>query len=370
MQAEDVRPIGLGELAGSLPRFILTGPPGCGKSTLLARLALAFAEDRAGSDLGWGGARLLPVLLRLRNFGGFLEQHRGEFVDPSPGALVAYLEQYFRSGQRVSLTPDFFDRLLDKGNCLVLMDGLDEVSENRDQVAQQVCAFIEHYGSKGNRFGLASRPRGYESVEWQLRPAALAEAQVDPLDPQGICQLVENLIALIQPDLRLRLADTRDISREILASSDLTQIAGTPLFCSALVQVYLRGAHLPERRVDVLDEIVELLLGYWRLQQRALDRAEELATEDGTGRRYRDVVEAVRVKKRRLGVLALYMQERGLVEIGTEQACQALAGYLKERESAPDLDTAQAWAESFLLDSHEHSGLLVESDPGSVFLCP
>jgi formylglycine-generating enzyme required for sulfatase activity len=365
MEAEEARPIGLGDLLARYPRFILTGPPGCGKSTLLARLALAFAEDRAGQDLGWKGARLLPVLLRLRNFGSFLEQRKADFADPSPGALLAYLEQYFRTGQRISLTPDFFDHRLAEGDCLVLMDGLDEVAENRDQVAQQVHAFIEHYGPKGNRFGLASRPRGYESVLWQLRPAALAEAQVNPLDPQGIRQLIENLLTLIEPDARLRQADSQDLSRAILGSADLTQIAGTPLFCSALVQVYkYHGARLPERRVDVLDEIVDLLLGYWKVLNRSLLKAQDLVTEDGAGRKFRGVEEAVEVKKRRLSVLALYMQEKGLVEIDAGQACQALAGYLKERERAPDLDTARVWADSFLCNSHERSGLLVESDPG------
>jgi predicted NACHT family NTPase len=97
MEADAVRPIGLGELLERYPRFILTGPPGCGKSTLLARLALVFAEDRIGPDMGWRGPRLLPVLLRLRNFGGFLEQ-RSEFSDPSPGRWLPIWNSTFALG--------------------------------------------------------------------------------------------------------------------------------------------------------------------------------------------------------------------------------------------------------------------------------
>jgi hypothetical protein len=54
------------------------------------------------------------------------------------------------------------------------MDGLDEVSDLRSEVAGHVDAFADRYAKKGNLIGLASRPRGYESVETQLRRVGLA----------------------------------------------------------------------------------------------------------------------------------------------------------------------------------------------------
>ena len=367
MQEEKIKeipPIGLGELVRRYPRFILIGSPGCGKTTLLHRLALAFAEGRAADDLGWDKKPLLPIFTRLRNFGAFLAQNKDKYPAPVSGSLVAYLENQVRDGERIHLTPDFFDRRLNEGGCLVLLDGLDEVSENRSEVAQHIYAFIECYGAApGNCFGISSRPRGYETVEMELRPANLAAADVRPLDEAGIRSLIQNLFSLIQPDRQQQLKDTHELAKNIFSRRDLIEIASTPLFCSALVQVYkFHGANLPQRRVDVLDEIVDLLLGFWRAQQ-SMANAVGLATE-GTGKPRR-LEEAVSVKRARLSFLAYQMQERHIVEIQTAAAVDLLAGYLEERERVKDKDTCCAWAEEFLINSHEHSGLLAEHEPGS-----
>jgi hypothetical protein len=244
-QMEQAQSIEIGELLNRYPKFILIGAPGCGKTTLLSRVALAFAEGRAQDDLGWKGRNLFPIFMRLRNFGAFLKLNRDKYSAPSSGALIAYLENQFRDGDRIRLTSDFFDRRLAEGNCLVLMDGLDEVSDLRSEVAGHVDAFAERYAKKGNLIGLASRPRGYESVETQLRRVGLAVAEVNPLNLQGICQLMENLLKLIEPDSARRVDDLEELTRAIRSSEELTRVAGTPLFCSALVQVFkYHGKHL------------------------------------------------------------------------------------------------------------------------------
>jgi formylglycine-generating enzyme required for sulfatase activity len=365
-EMEQAQPVEIGELLNRYPKFILIGSPGSGKTTLLSRVALAFAEGRAQEDLGWKGPKLFPIFLRLRNFGAFLKQNRDEYPAPAPGALIAYLENLFRDGDRIRLTADFFDKRLAEGNCLVLLDGLDEVSDLRSEVAGHVDAFVTRYAAKGNYFGLASRPRGYESVERQLRPVGLAVAEVNPLDMDGICQLMGNLLKLIEMDAAQRASDLEELTRAIRSSEELTRIAGTPLFCSALVQVFkYHGAHLPNRRVDVFDEIVDLLLGHWHAQQtRYLSDAEQLAMDDGTGRSYGEVKKAVSVKRTRLSRLALYMQETHQVEIPAQEAETVLYEFLKSRERIPDEETARLWAENFLINSHERSGLLVERDPG------
>jgi formylglycine-generating enzyme required for sulfatase activity len=368
MDVEAVRPASFGELLNRYDRFVLIGPPGCGKSTLLHRAALAFAEGRATEDLGWTGKPLLPILIRLRNFGVFLREHSEEFFQPAPGSLLRYLEESFRSGERMALPPTFFDDRLAEGGCLVLFDGLDEVSENRDAVAQHVNVFIAEFAAQGNRFGLASRPKGYENVEWSLRPANLALAEVNPLEPQGIRQLIHNLLTLIEPNPELRQGDCQGLDRAILGSDnpELVKIASNPLFCSALVQVYkYHGASLPQRRVDVFDEIVHLLLGFWRSQQQWLAERDRLAMEDGTGKNYREVKDAVEYKRRRLSHLAYHMQAVAKnAEIETGQAVAVLTQYLKERERVRDEQMAAEWAENFLVNSHDHSGLFVEVQPG------
>ncbi len=363
-QEKQVPPIDLGGLVNRYDRFIIVGVPGCGKTTLLHRLALAFAEGRAGDDLDWKGQPLLPILTRLRNFGAFLAENKDKYPAPCSGSLVAFLENQVHDGERIQLTPNFFDQRLKEGVCIVLLDGLDEVSENRSEVAQHLCAFIDTYGKiPGNRFGISSRPRGYEMVEVYLNPARLSLVEVLPLDEAGIRALNRNLFSLIEPDLRQQSRDTDRLTRNILSRPDLTKIASTPLFCSALVQVYkYHPPNLPERRVEVLEEIVDLLLGYWKAQQQVAG-AEMLASADGTGKTRR-LEESVNVKRQRLSFLAYQMQEKRLAEIDCDIAASLLADYLRERERIKDEDICCEWAEEFLSNSHEYSGLLVEHEPG------
>jgi formylglycine-generating enzyme required for sulfatase activity len=364
-EADDkTRPVGLTELMERYHAFILIGKPGSGKTTLLRRAALAFAEGRAEADLGWTGKALFPIFVRLRNFGEFLNSEAGRnFCDPAPGALLEYLRNRYQNGEYMDLTPDFFSRRLDEGDCLVLLDGLDEVAQGRDVVAQHLNAFLKRFKDR-NFFGISSRPGGYGRDEaTALRAAQLARADVAPLDARGIRQLIENLLSIMDWDNeREHKAAAHDLPRSILASTDLTSIASIPLFCSALVQVYkYNKAKLPERRVDVLDEIVTLLLGHWHASKGDVTAARELGLEDGTQKKYKSIDESVEFKYRRLRYLAYHMHALAKqYEVDAETAKTVLTEYFMQKERVKDGELAESYAEGFLLNSHERSGLLAE----------
>ena len=357
-----VKPDTFAEVFNRHSCFLLIGPPGCGKTTLLHRAALSFAAGTAQVDLGWSGPLLLPIFLRLRNFGAFLTANRNQFVSPAPGALIAFMENHFREEYRLKLSPRFFDNCLRDGRCLVLLDGLDEVATDRQDVAQFVSAFIQEYGRRENRFGLASRPKGYEAVERYLRWAKPSVVEVNPLDAEGIHKLVGNLFTALETNAAQRARDIVALPYAILSSPKLRTMAGTPLFCAALVLVYkYHGARLPQQRAEVYSQIIDLLLGLWKAGDPGLSRAHDLASQDGTGRIFIDISDAVAVKKQRLSHLALWMQENGVSDVPLEVAREVLKEYLQKREgSEPSL--ALQWAGDFLRNAHEFSGLFVEME--------
>ncbi len=195
-----------------------------------------------------------------------------------------------------------------------------------------------------------------------MRPAAPAIAEVHPLGPEGVAQLVGNLLKTLVGDPIQQAKDAADLPRRILENNELARLAGTPLYCTALVLVYkYRGAQLPQRRVEVYQEIVDLLLGFWKAQESGMTPAQEMPRDDGTGASYPDTAAAL--KKRRLAHLAYWMQTAHLPDAPADRARVELTEYIR-REERRDERTAAQWAENFLFNSHERGGVFVETDPG------
>ncbi len=367
-RSEDDRPrtMNINEVLERYPVFLLKGLPGSGKTTLLRHLTTCFAGGQAGANLSWTAQPLLPIFVPLRNFGRYLDTHKREYTSPAPSALRRFIEDYFAEYE-LEFTPGFFHDRLKEGHCLVLLDGLDEVAD-RDQramVAQMVSAFIKHYAPLGNRFGLASRPKGYDEVaEYLPRPVVCT---VQPLEPESRDDLVRNLLKILEPDAQRRQSQISDLLADIRRKEKVDELSRNPLFCTTLVLVYkYRGTTLPERRVDVYKELVELLLGFWdthRAEREGVAGVRELVLVDGTGRAFLDEGQAVEAKQRALVHVADWMQDNGLSETTQQDVENKLAQFFSENEGA-QINEKAAWARNFLSVAHQRSGLFIEVQPG------
>lgn len=353
------------EVLAHYPVFLLKGEPGGGKTTLLRYLALNFARGQAAEKLNWSGEPLFPILVPLRNFGRFLHDHRTEYTNPAPQALRQFIEDFFREND-VALPADFFHRRLQQGHCLVLLDGLDEVADRnlRAHVAQVVSSFIKLYVEKGNRFGLASRPRGYEEVATYLpRPV---ECTVQRLLPETRDKLVLNLLRQFAPDDRRARREAQGLLTAIVNRPRVDELSRIPLFCTTLVLVYKYGAAtLPERRVDVYQEMVRLMLGFWdihKFDKEGTTDVRELVLLDGTGRVFTDERKAVEAKTNTLIDLAYWMQQNHYAEVDKREVVTHLGQYFAQHAAARPRAKYE-WAQGFLTMSHQRSGLFVEVNP-------
>ncbi len=353
----------IGDVLAEHNIFAIIGEPGSGKTTLLRHIAVNFARRQEKEKLGWLTAWKLPILIPLRNFGRYLEHHRAQYVAPGPKAVRRFIEHYF-SDYDLKLTPNFFRERLDKGQCLLLLDGLDEVANRtlRAEVAEYVDSFMQDAIQKGNQLVLASRPEGYCEVAHYL-PRDLIICLVQPLLPATRDELVINILRQFEADEKTLKTKGEALLDDIHNKERVDTLSRNPLFCTTLVLVYkYRGASLPERRVDVYHELVNLMLGFWETHRKGVINVRELVLFDGTERTFFDEDEAVEAKERALIAIADWMQQQKKAELPQEETIAFLADYFMETEGAPET-VKRIWAQGFLNVAHQRSGLFVEVNP-------
>ena len=136
--------------------LIILGDPGAGKTTLLRYFLLCFAKKEAAKRLNLPGD-LLPILLPLRS------------VDLKQTFIKTICEQFH--DYDLKLSEAFFLDRLEKGRAIVLLDGLDEVAD--EKARKQMCQWIDKSRTRFNRcpFIVTSRFAGYRGeVRLPVRP--------------------------------------------------------------------------------------------------------------------------------------------------------------------------------------------------------
>ncbi len=366
------QPVPLQDLLARHARLVVLGDPGSGKTTFLAYLTLSAARVIAADDpallterLGMSGAAPLPVVLPLREFGRYLRNlPASQRLGPQPQLLLDYLNQYYR-GWNLNLPADFFTHHLDAGRCLVMLDGLDEVADldERIVVSEQVEAFVQRYGTVGNRFVLTCRVRGYEG---QARLGQDFDVcTILPFVQNDIERFVQSWSLAVaaseaqsaQQSVR-QIADQKaqDLLRNILANAKIKELASNPLLLTIIALVNERRTKLPERRSELYDECTEVLLGYFE-QAKPGEEGKRLARYTGVSMEM-DAGE----KRAFLEPVALAMHESLQREWERDRLAPALAVQFRER--GQDEAAARQMARAFLETLTVRSGLVQEVEQG------
>jgi predicted NACHT family NTPase len=246
-------------------RLMVLGDPGAGKSTLLRYLALTAAlqadEGRRTNDQSPSSSvvrpsssvirleRRLPILLPLRRFAASSE------------ALVDFLYTYAKQTYQLELPHGFFERALEAGRCLVLFDGLDEVtaSDQRVEVRDAVAALATRYSK--NRFVVTSRIIGYESAP--LDRNTFAHHTIMPFNESEIATFIEKWYTARERDAHQANAQAEQLIRTIQQNDRLKKLAENPLMLTIIALVHRIETDLPNERVKLYDKCTEALLTTW-----------------------------------------------------------------------------------------------------------
>ncbi|MFP4437893.1 MAG: SUMF1/EgtB/PvdO family nonheme iron enzyme [Chloroflexaceae bacterium] len=255
------------------PRLVLLGEPGSGKSTVLRYLALLLALRIQGQavELPAGWAATAPPVPVFCPLGTVAELLRNDQPDPDQAlwqAITRALDdrQQSRAGLR-----DHLLEAIRRGGVLLLFDGLDELPTSGDnprrQVAQAVCRFAIQT-APATPIVVTSRTKPYqESAAWHLPAAEGWQVRtIAPLAFGQVRQFVQQWYT--------ELADTFDepaaarAGRLIAALQDtrndrIQKLIESPLLLTMLAILHYNRNELPDDRVEVYEQCVELLLDRW-----------------------------------------------------------------------------------------------------------
>ncbi|MBW4522217.1 MAG: tetratricopeptide repeat protein [Scytolyngbya sp. HA4215-MV1] len=351
---------------------VILGDPGAGKTTLLRYLArhhaLAKRDNHPTVQGGaWGeslGEAKLPILFRIADYAEKLKQQQDRGADLS---LEHYLRRFYRQWDHYFeglLGDSVAEWLLEKmrqGECLVLLDGLDEVFDavSRSQVVRQIEQFVGRYSN--NRFVITSRIAGYQeaSLGDRFQEFTIREMESDQIEKflERWCLAVEaTLRPEISPTLRERDAkqEAQGIVQAIAEQPGVKRFATNPLLLTILALIQRNGVRLPQRRVELYDLATKTLIEDWQFARNIAYNARKtqlmLAEED---------VIAL------LAPLAFWMHEHKPSGLITQAEAEvALTPRMAELQGV-DIETAQILVQQFLRKVREVTGLFVERAPAS-----
>ena len=341
-----------GEVYGQHRSIVVLGDPGSGKTTLLRWLAVTAASGSFAMDAGLGVAeRLLPLPVSVGRLAEVRRGLGGEAVSV-PSALARYFHDRSVQEDGPKLR-EFLARELDRGRCLVLLDGLDEVKgEERQAIYQWLESFAAEYAQ--NRFVVSSRVVGYTG--FQL-PGDVAEAVLRPFTDEQVERYVRAFHrAYVQWETSAEPATETEADKllqALRASPRLSALATNPFMLSALALIHRAEGKLPRHRVQAYEVFARALCETWAEARRLV------AGETGA-----PVIEYEEEALPILGELALAMHEQYPTGVAPKEfVLGKLAGALGEKKEVSGTK-AQKAAREFLKKAGEDVQILLERGPG------
>jgi formylglycine-generating enzyme required for sulfatase activity len=279
----DVVPVSALEAAVRCRRLILLGDPGSGKSTFVNHLGLCLAADVLEPSAGWiqrlpqwphSENGLIPIPVVLRDFGRTSALREG--APGSPAVLWNFIVRQLEQ-QNLAFAVDPLEKALERGEALLLFDGLDEVIgvKERALVRDAVHVFMERYPLcraiatcrtlSYRADGDAAALKGWETFEL----APLNDSQIERF-VTAWCSELGRLGALRAEEVA---PETRALQRAV-RRPDIRRLAPNPLLLTVMAVFHAYSGRLPDQRAQLYEDTINLLLWQWE-QARASTPGDE-----------------------------------------------------------------------------------------------
>lgn len=270
----------LGSTIDENNRLIIRGDPGSGKTTLMRYLALTCARSlrnaRKEHDSRYLVRRRLlwkkipfPIMVRLSKHSDVIEwKAERTLVDAFRLELPVDLRRRCPDG--------FFERQLHNRPCLILLDAYDELGSStaRSAMADYIKGFLDIYEKPKHRTVVTTRIVGYEGqldkYGFQIRTMnQLQDGEIRALVKQRYksITLVEQMgkEPLEKRTIENRLKDRAiALIKKIEGNSRMRQLSSNPMLLSLIVLVHFLKVELPDERVLLYRDCVEILTERWQ----------------------------------------------------------------------------------------------------------
>jgi predicted ATPase len=276
------RVMGVGVALQEYRRLVVLGAPGAGKTTLLDYLTLGFAgglPKEKRQELPQ--ERLLPIFIPLRRCTATEKTLPEALTDPALKLLPPDLLG--------DCPPGFFRQSLERGRCLVLLDGLDEVASESQYraVVAKINSLVTTYPQ--NRYVVTCRNAG-----WRGWPGSFIALEIQDFRPADVERFVQGWYrAVLSERVWRNFSGTKEgrqaalerARQEAQGEADkliailkererLGWLAANPMMLSLIAFVHYTRRDLPRGRAALYKECVEILLELWDKRDKELHLAD------------------------------------------------------------------------------------------------
>lgn len=240
------------------PRVVIVGDPGSGKSTFLRRVAFELCRNILGSRPDGAALflspndRRFPILIRVADLAKLLAADHSPRPSDAPGWIPYFLgkqsdEYKWGAGEA------FFQRKLEEGGCLVMVDGLDEAPERR--MRERIARLFEQATRAFPKcdFLVSTRPQTNEgnSVLGGFEPVRIGE-----LEPHDIATFFDHFARALALNETESKNFKADLDMALGRRPEIREMAANPVMLTALAVLQHNDQRLPEYRVELFGSIL------------------------------------------------------------------------------------------------------------------
>lgn len=211
------------------PYLLVTGPPGSGKTMMLNYLTHKMCRERNSIPI--------PVILR-------------DFIKGKKD-LRSYLNEIFEK-YNCSKVKKPIERALEQGNCILLLDGLDEIllPKIREKVYRDIREFIKKY----NRCRVLLTSRNIAAIE---KPGNFTRLELLEFDDSRIKNFIHHWFETDNPG---KIDSMLDL---LMNNKDIEAFARNPLMISVIAALHEENDQVMLKRDYLYKRIIDLLLNDW-----------------------------------------------------------------------------------------------------------